>query len=216
MRIAVVALVGLLIVALPSAFAATETQISQTTVDPMPYRLLTAVASSGNGYLVAWGAADSPLLTVLNDHPMTICIRAVSADGIPLQPFATVVGTGQDPSIAWNGHEYLVVWGITSPTTGSLPTPSVVGIRVREDGTLVDPAPVTLISEVNPFSYLTTCVWSGSQYLVTWNRGMALVDAGLQSKLVSLTPIGGVPLYSASSGGDFIVLPAAFAAGTKH
>jgi hypothetical protein len=202
-----------LLVPLPSAQAASETQISQTTgaVDSKPYRLLTAVASSGNGYLVVWGAADSPDITVLNDHPMTIYIRAFGADGVPKQQFATAVGMGQRPSIAWNGHEYLVVWGITTPTTGSLPTPSVAGIRVREDGSLVDPAPVTLVSEVNPFSYRSTCVWNGSQYLVTWNRGMALVDADLlHARLVLLPPVGGEPLYAATSGGSFIVLSEVF------
>lgn len=207
--LAVVAL--LLLIALPSAHAGTETQISLSAADPVPYRFSTAVASSGNGYLVAWGATAASSLDVLQNTGMTIYIRAVGADGTPTQPFATAVGTGQLPSIAWNGHEYLVVWGITSPTTGLLPTPSVVGVRVREDGTLIDSAPITLIAEVNPFSYLTTCVWSGSQYMVTWNRGVALVDTDLHAKLV-LLPFG-VPLYSASSGGDFLVLPAILSSG---
>ncbi|HXA16890.1 MAG TPA: hypothetical protein VN380_07860 [Thermoanaerobaculia bacterium] len=207
--LAVIVLLSLIV--LPSAQAATETQISQSALDPVPYRFSTAVASSGNGYLVAWGATVTSSLDVFKDARMTIYVRAVGADGTPTQPFATAVGTGQRPSIAWNGHEYLVVWGITSPTTGSLPTPSVVGIRVREDGTLIDSAPVTVIAEVNPFSYETSCVWSGSQYMVTWIRGVALVDADLHAKLVLLS--AGAPLYSASSGGDFLVLPAIFSSG---
>ena len=91
-----------------------------------------------------------------------------------------------------------------------LPTPSLVGIRVREDGTLIDPAPVTLIAEVNPFSYVASVTWSGSQYLVTWTRGAALVDTDLHVKQVYL-PVG-IPLYSASSGGDFIVVTGIFSA----
>jgi hypothetical protein len=201
----------LLLIALPSAHAATETQISLSAIDPVPYRFSTAVASSGNGYLVAWGATVTSSLNVLQNTGTTIYIRAVGADGTPTQPFATAVGTGQRPSIVWNGREYLVIWGITSPTTGSLPTPSVVGIRVREDGTLIDSAPVTVIAEVNPLSYETSCAWNGSQYIVTWNRGVALVDADLHAKPVLLS--AGVPLYSASSGGDFLVLPAIFSSG---
>ena len=166
-----------LLTILPIANGATETQISQTVIDPEPFRTRTVVASSGNGYLVAWGAVGAGRNEDLhNTPPMTIYIRAVGADGIPLQQSATAVGKGELPSIAWNGHEYLVVWGITTPTTGTLPTPSLVGIRVREDGTLIDPVPVTLIAEVNPYSYLASVTWSGSQYLVTWTRGAALVD----------------------------------------
>jgi len=86
----------------------------------------------------------------------------------------------------------------------------VVGVRVREDGSPIDAQPVTLVSEVNPFSYLTTVVWSGSQYLVTWNRGMALVDINLHSKLVLLPSIGGIPTYSAVSGDSFLVLTQVF------
>src|SRR4051794_37585108 len=201
----------LLLTILPIANAATETQISQAVIDPEPFLTRTVAASSGNGYLVAWGAVrPGRNEDLLNEPPMTIYIRAVGGDGIPLQPFATAVGKGELPSIAWNGHEYLVVWGITTPTTGALPTPSLVGIRVREDGTLIDPAAVTLIAEVNPYSYLASVVWSGSQYLVTWSRGAAFVDTDLHVKQVYL-PVG-TPLYSASSGGDFLVISGIFSA----
>jgi len=199
-----------LLAILPIANAATETQVSLTVANPEPFLTRTVVASSGNGYLVAWGsAAPGRNEALINVPPMTIYIRAVSADGIPLQPFATAVGRGESPSIAWNGHEYLVVWGITTPTTDPLPTPSLVGIRVREDGTFIDPVPVTLIAEVSPYSYVASVTWSGSQYLVTWGRGAALVDTDLHvKKQVFLA--GGLPFYSASSGGDFLVLSAVY------
>jgi len=198
---------------LPVANAATETQVSQTELDPEPFRTRAVVASSGNGYLVAWGAfGDANRDNTFPNPPTTIYIRAVGADGIPLQLSATAVGKGEDPSIVWNGHEYLVVWGITTPTTGTLPTPSVVAIRVREDGTLIDSAPVTLISEVNPYSYLASVAWSGSQYIVTWVRGAALVDTDLHAKQIFLSE--GIPIYSASSGGDFLVVPGIFSAAT--
>lgn len=192
-----------LLVGLPVAHAATETQISQSVLDPTtPYRFRLHAASSGVGYLVAWEEA-----TVQNSLLTTIRIRAIDAGGVPLGTSATTLGTGREPRIVWNGHEYFVVWGITTPTSGPGITPSVVGVRVREDGSLIDFQPVTLFAESNPYSNVTTVDWNGSQYFVTWNRGMLLVDADLlHSKLILLPSLGGQPTYAATSGGSFIVL----------
>ncbi|HSY49050.1 MAG TPA: hypothetical protein VLC46_09575 [Thermoanaerobaculia bacterium] len=205
---AIGAILIVLFAGLASAHAS-ETQLSQTTPDPkvsaLPNRLRTSVASSGRGYLVAWEATAD-----VSSDTTTIYIRALDADGVPAQPSAVLLGLGREPRIAWNGHEYLVVWGITTPTSGPLPTPSVVGVRVREDGSLIDAQPVTIISEVNPFSTTTTVVWSGSQYLVTWARGMALVDPDLHAKIVLLPSVGGTPTYTATSGGSFLVLTTVF------
>ena len=203
MRAWVVAL--LVFAVLPCAHAATETQISQAVPDPVPNRLRLHAASSGNGYLIAWEEAAS-----LDPTIATIRIRAIDAAGVPLGT-ATALGTGQEPRIVWNGHEYLVVWGVTTPTVGPGITPSVVGVRVREDGSPIDTQPVTLMTESNPFSDVTTVDWNGSEYLITWTRGMAIVDADLQhSKLILLPSLGGTPWYSASSGGSFIVLLSAY------
>lgn len=203
MRITGVTVV-LLLAALSTGTAATEIQLSQTTLGDLapPYRLRTSVASNERGYVVAWEATADPVADVTS-----IYIRVLGADGVPLRPFPTFLGLGREPRAVWNGHEYLVVWGITSPTSGPLFTPSVVGMRLREDGSLIDTQPVTLVSEVNPFSDLVAVAWNGSQYLVTWRRGMALVDADLQRfRLVLLPSIGGNPIYSATYGGSFMVL----------
>ena len=186
-----------------SALAATETQISPGTPPATaPFCLRDHAASSGRGYLIAWEE-----VTATDAETSTIRIRAISAAGVPIGDDAIAVGTGMEPRITLNGHEYLVVWGITATTGGTSFTPSIVGVRVREDGSLIDALPVTLVSEENPFSYYTTVDWSGSQYLVTWNRGMALVDADLHHfKLVLLPSPGGLPFYTATSGGSFIVL----------
>ncbi len=209
-RLAVI--VVLLLSAFHSLSAATEIQISSPIFDAAPYRRSAKVASSGAGYLVVWEASPNPNWASILEPPVTIYLSAIGADGVPLQPFPTVIGKGEFPSVVWNGYEYLIVWGIEGSTTGSLLTPSVVGVRVREDGSLIDVLPVTLVSEVNPYSYLTTIAWNGSEYLVTWNRGVALLDRDLHAQPISLTSAGGVPLYAAASGADFMVLPAVFTA----
>jgi len=203
MRAWVVAL--LVLAVLPCAHAASETQISQAVPDPVPNRLRLHAASSGSGYLIAWEEAAT-----VDPDVSTIRIRAIDSAGVPLGT-PTALGTGQEPRVVWNGHEYLVVWGITTPTVGPELTPSVVGVRVREDGSLIDAQPVTLVAESNPFSFITTVDWNGSQYLVTWNRGMALIDADLlHSRLILLPSLGGLPFYAATSGGSFIVLLSAY------
>jgi hypothetical protein len=204
-RIGIV-IVFLLLTILPVASAATEVLLSQQTLGDFapPYRLRTSVASNGRGYVVAWEATAD-----VESDVTSIYVRVLGGDGAPTRPSPTLLGLGREPRAVWNGHEYLVVWGITSAARGPLPSPSVVGVRLREDGTQIDAAPVTLISESNPFSTMTTIEWNGSQYLVTWNRGMALVDADLQHfKIVG--SVGGTPFYSASLGGSFVVLSSVY------
>jgi hypothetical protein len=192
----------LLLTSLPCLIAA-ETQISQSTIADVapPYRLRTSVSTNGRGYVVAWEATADE-----NSDVRSIYIRVLGADGVPLRPSPTLLGSGREPRAVWNGREYLVVWGITTRTFGTIPTPSVVGTRLREDGSLIDPQPVTLVNEVNPFSYLTTVTWNGSEYLVTWGRGMALVSADLQHSRLILLPSVGALTYSATVGGSFLVL----------
>jgi hypothetical protein len=202
-----IAVVLFLLTILPSVHAATELQLSQQTLGDLapPYRLRTSVASNGRGYVVAWEAtADSQSAVT------SIYIRALGADGVPLRPYPTLLGLGREPHVVWNGHEYLAVWGITSGLRGPLPSPSVVGMRLREDGSLIDTNPVTIVSESNPFSSQTTLDWNGSQYLVTWNRGIALVDADLQHVKI-IGSVGGTPFYAAANPvGSFIVLSSVY------
>jgi hypothetical protein len=199
-----VVVVLFLLTSLPCAYAATQLiQLSQDTPGDLapPYRLRTSVASNGRGYVVAWEATADPQSAV-----RSIYIRVLGADGVPLRPSPTLLGLGREPRVVWNGHEYLAIWGIMATATGPLPAPSVMGVRLREDGSLIDAKPVTIVSEENPASSNITVEWNGSQYLVTWTRGIALVDADLQhSKIVG--SVGGTPFYSAATaGGSFVVL----------
>src|SRR3954447_2321913 len=183
--------------------AAQPLQLSQTSAGDLApqYRLRTSVASNGRGYLVGWEATADVASDVTS-----IYIRALGPDGVPLRSSPTLLGQGREPRAAWDGHEYLVVWGITSGLRGPLPSPSVVGVRVREDGSAIDANPVTIISETNPFSTQTMVDWNGRQYVVTWNRGIALVDADLQHVSI-IGSVGGIPSYAAANpSGSFVVL----------
>src|SRR5260370_37694754 len=106
-----------LLTSLQSAHAATEIQLSQPSIGDLApsTRLMTSVASNGRGYMVAWEASAGS-----GDEVTSIYIRALGADGVPLGPFPTFLGMGREPRAVWNGHEYLLGWGITSHTTGAL------------------------------------------------------------------------------------------------
>jgi len=196
-----------LLLSLPSALSAGEIyQFAQELVGDVapPYRLRTSVASNGRGYVVAWEATSDAKSDVTS-----IYIRVLGPDGIPLRPSPTFLGLGREPRVVWNGHEYLAVWGISSGLRGPLNSPTVVGMRLREDGSLIDTNPVTIISESNPFSTQTTLDWTGSRYLITWTRGIALVDEDLQHFEI-VGSGGGTPFYAATRDGSFVVLSSVY------
>jgi len=206
-RDGVLVVLFLLLISLPSALSAGEIyQFAQELAGDVapPYRLRTSVASNGRGYVVAWEATGD-----VSSDARSIYIRVLGPDGIPLRPSPTFLGSGREPRVVWNGHEYLAAWGISSGLRGPLSSPTVVGVRVREDGSLIDTSPVTVVSESNPFSTHTTLDWTGSKYLVTWSRGIALVDADLQHFEI-VGSAGGTPTYAASLGGSFVVLSSVY------
>ena len=202
-RAGVLVVILFLTTLLPAAIAEAQTiQLSQETLYDLapPYRFRTSIATNGRGYVVAWEATPDPANEV-----RSIYIRVLGADGVPLRPSPTLLGSGREPRVVWNGHEYLAAWGITSSTSGPLATPSVVGVRLREDGSLIDATPITIITETNPFSTELTLDWNGSQYLVTWSRGIALVDADLQRYRI-IGSVGGTAFYAATLPSSFVVL----------
>src|SRR4051812_42058144 len=99
-RDGVVVVVLFVLTILPSAYAATELQLSQTVAGDLapPYRLRTSVASSDRGYLVGWEATADAASAVTS-----IYIRVLGADGVPLRPSPTLLGLGREPRAVWNG-----------------------------------------------------------------------------------------------------------------
>src|SRR5437868_3009890 len=109
-------LVALLFVA--SAARASEIALAAPRIGPSAtphFRYGTVVASSGHGYLVAWEEREMQAYP-----PGTIMVRAFDERGRTLHRVATILGTGVLPSIAWNGREYLVVFGELGSRFGSV------------------------------------------------------------------------------------------------
>jgi len=165
------------------------------------FRYGTAVASSGHGYLVAWEEREMQAYP-----PGTIMVRAFDERGVPLRPAATVLGGGMVPSIAWNGREYLVVFGERGSRFGSvLPIPAAAMMRVSEDGVPIDQAAVAIAKQQNAYTGNTSVAWNGFEYLVSWSgytRGAALVTPDLQIRMIDVSAFGW-PVSVASNGSGF-------------
>lgn len=189
---------------LASAGHAAEIALSTPRIDPSSdphFRFTTAVASSGHGYLVAWEERYMEFYP-----PGAIMVRAFDERGRPLRPAATFLGGGVAPSIAWNGHEYLVVFGQRGSKFGSVLPLSVAAMtRVSEDGVPIDREPVVIAKQLNAFTYATSVAWNGLEYLVCWNgytRGAVLVSRDLEMRPLDVT-VFGWPTSVASNGTEF-------------
>ena len=75
-------------------------------------------------------------------------------------------GAHTAPAVAWNGTNWLVVWGETFP--GFEGDTVVFGARVSGDGRLLDPLGIT-ISKANILPANPAVASNGKDYLVVWN-----------------------------------------------
>ncbi|MBZ4416704.1 hypothetical protein [Myxococcus sp. RHSTA-1-4] len=113
---------------------------------------------------------------------VTYEVTADDADDIwmtRMRPDGTVLETrslsdsdrdADSAAVAWNGREFLVVWGDTRG--GDLDARNIHGARVLPDGTILDPGGRPLVS-VPGDQRTPDVVWTGRRFLVVWsdNRG---------------------------------------------
>lgn len=191
--------------ALGAASPSVETPMSRPVFGPAGdphYRLSIAAASNGSGYLLAWEDRSMEAWPQSSE----ITIRALDASGGPLTPASTRLGFNAGPSIAWNGNEYLVVWGRVYSRFGTMSElPSIEAMRVRADGTPIDSQPVVLAVESNAFVTSTHVAWNGSEYLVGWGYRAVLVSRDLHvDRQIDLGSVGGVQGIAASGSGFLV------------
>ncbi|MGK2856243.1 MAG: hypothetical protein ACSLFQ_03450, partial [Thermoanaerobaculia bacterium] len=124
------------------------------------------VVQSGGAYAIAYTTCDpgQVVMRILGTDEMTL------GPARPVSPVEEGVG---NPVIAGNGSELLVVWQLLvssfCPVLCPAPLPQLVAARVTHDGEPLG-GPFDVTSE-NGGSYLPPAVvWTGSNYLVAWDR----------------------------------------------
>jgi hypothetical protein len=116
-------------------------------------------AFDGTNFFVAWRSDD---LFGLNIHG-----ARVAPDGTVLDPEEIVVSEDledeSDPSVAWDGSTYIVVWAASDPAAAGW---DVYGSRVDADGDVVQTD--LLISTAAAAQINPAVAWNGQLYLTAW------------------------------------------------
>jgi hypothetical protein len=116
------------------------------------------IGRGASSYLVAWIDAEKVLA------------KRVAFDGTPIDADAitladapgTFLGNGDaTPAIAFDGRNYLVVWGNVF---------DVFAVRVGQDGRPIDAQPIALTSfgQANVYPATVRAAWSGTRYIVAF------------------------------------------------
>lgn len=126
------------------------------------------VASSGEGYLVAWERLDSSAARVLR-------ASLFDANGVAQAPEQFLVaGSGFLPAAGFDGESYVVVWQRPkSPTDAKR---DVVAARVSTEGVVVDPTGIAIAdSAAIEHSHSVGC--GGGRCLIVWHTAPSQIRA---------------------------------------
>ncbi len=129
--------------------------ISTVTNDPP------SIAFDGTNYLVVWGDGR-------NGSDWDIYGCRVSPSGSVLDPVGIPISIAEGhqhfPSIAFDGTNYLVVWGDGRHGSGD-----IYGTRVSPSGTVLDPAGIVMSTVAHDPSS-PSVAFDGTNYLVVWEE----------------------------------------------
>lgn len=121
-----------------------------------------ASSSSDGGFLVAW-VHHGPVAEVRGAR--------LDASGTVLNPGGVIVSSGivDNPAVASNGVEYLVVWE-DGRNTGEALRPDVFGARITAGGVVLDPSgiPIALASLPTTFKQRPAVASDGTTFLAVW------------------------------------------------
>ncbi|HNB53951.1 MAG TPA: hypothetical protein PK530_18535, partial [Anaerolineales bacterium] len=121
----------------------------EETLAPAPFDQREPAISLGNGqYLVAWTdtrTGEAPM--VFTGNSTDIFAARLDASGVLIDTTSiplTMIGANQNnPKIAWNGENWLVIW-LSQTETEFFWSMEVQAVRVSPAGEVLDPTPITV------------------------------------------------------------------------
>jgi MYXO-CTERM domain-containing protein len=133
-------------------------------IPPNEFRSL---ASNGTDFLLTWSAARDPSLPEEYLHVVNVASNGVlggSVDVATNNP-AGIVGAAEAPSVAFDGENYVVVWGAYATTDDHI----IQAVRITPDLRVLDTPPKILLhNHATARSPASTLVASRSGVLLIW------------------------------------------------
>lgn len=151
------------------------------------------IAASTDGYLAVWHDTRG------GQSDIFACRLSSTGQVIDQAAFPVCQYTAEqtDPAVAWNGREYLVVWGDRRDGPQH-----IYGARVRLDGTVIDPQGICLSGPAGSQSYGSQAyprvASDGSGWEIVWQDsrggsqdiyGVKLSGAGVLSKVTGIVTL---------------------------
>jgi hypothetical protein len=136
--------------------------LSEATVSTGTSNFAPAVAFGATGYLVVWEKFGSS-----NDYD--IYGAKVGTDGQPSAEIPVFVQTGEqiEPSIAFDGVNYMAIWRDTRTGSGPSADTDIFGTRVAPDGTVLDAAGIAISTAPN-LQAEPSLTFDGTNYFAVW------------------------------------------------
>lgn len=164
------------------------------TLEPEPFEIDAArphsldVATGPTAHLVVWSETRS-------GRGEEIYGRRIRHDGSPLDSISFPIGTGEgdqeNPRLAFDGENWLVVWSETSPAR-------VRAARVATDGTVLDPLGIVVRAAADDDDFLqeVDVTFDGSHFVMVWYEVERTVSDGREisretyNSVARVTPAG--------------------------
>ncbi len=152
------------------------------------------IAYDGNNFLAVW--ADSVTYN-------SIYGARVTMDGVVLDPQSINISVSgnqavKQPSVGFDGNNYLVVWEATRSGVSE-----EYGARVTPDGIVLDPGGVKLTTGADAMIRMPGIAFDGSNFLLVWRTPAFNIRAARISTsgggLTNLDPPAGFPIISLGS-----------------
>ena len=120
-------------------------------------QLVPAAAFNGSDYLVAWQDRRSGVYNIYGSRVTSVGV-VLDPAGIPI---STATYSKNDPAVATDGANYLVVWS-NAPIYQT-----IYGARVSPAGVVLDPSGITISNEAYR-QELPAVAYDGTNFLVVW------------------------------------------------